>query len=208
MSTNFYGTAALCWLAAGTLSCSSGGAEPTGGSGECADSVVQPLSPEESSTLGFSANQMLAGTTTPRKTTLLWQNSDGLVLTGTSEQQVPLTVSFEPNLASSRAVVGKDGPCMDHMLVDGTLVLVTEDGTLNERITAQVEAFDLAVSTVSAGMGPGDLRGSLRVTSNSGPQPSELQFSVQYWSSEWKGKVTAVTATSASTRSMATIASW
>lgn len=167
----------------GTTSAGSGsGDEPTTGStGEgnapCVDTPTV-LAVDEVSTLGFSAEELLAGKLGPRATTLQFASEPTVLDPAWKGKALPLTVELRheggevrfvdsepnPDYDDSGNESGFPGECIDRLEVDVTLDFVTQAGELDEQRPGVLRATTVDRADVQVDLLPPALTGSLDPT--------------------------------------------
>jgi hypothetical protein len=147
-----------------------GGVQAGGQTGEESDGrcvfATSPLSQQELSPLGFSADQALALVADPHHATFSWQQASGLTYgpeTGTGEVTVEIAASGGARFARVDAA-RSTADCEDHVRIPVSVALVTAGGALDEVFSANLVAATADEAAITQSVPSASLRGALAFT--------------------------------------------
>lgn len=122
-----------------------------------------PLSLQERSRLGFSAEQVLALASGEHHADAKWQQTEGVIYgpeTGRSQVALRVAATGPARLARVEAAKSISPVCRDNVRIPIDVALATDGGAFDESFPATLVATSSAEASVSQSLDHGELRGS------------------------------------------------
>ncbi len=189
------GVAALLLSSACGLLGGQTGSEETDEAGEAPCSrQTTPLAPSETSTLGFTPDELARTISGTRSAELVWSDAGNGIAFDRAHSTTTLSISVAPS-GSARHVHlerrqqgGLEPACpADEMELDAVITLSSADGALNERFMAPLHATRSDSARLDVNLELAELGGDLRITPSAPRSIRSLRLNAVLGAGEFRG---------------------